>query len=139
MKQQTIMLPIEREFGLNIQEWARLYSPVNRIYELARFAVTTNTNNGLMILFRELFKAGKPEDFVVASLDKRVLRGLRKIGIHWFDLQESKYYLGSETCPVAIKPLEHVGGIFTAVIEDMRRAEFKQMEEQQSCLKESVY
>jgi hypothetical protein len=121
MKQQTVMLPIEREFGVRLQEWTRKYTPVTRIYEIARFAVTCSANKGIMVLFRELFKDGTLEDFVVASLDKRVLRGLRKIGFHWFDLQEPKHYLGSETCPVAMRPHEHVGGMFTDIIEDMKR------------------
>ncbi|MDQ0195675.1 hypothetical protein [Paenibacillus wynnii] len=119
MKLPDCELPLEREFGIQLSPWTHRHQPIDRIYEIARFAVTVNTTKGIMMLFRELFKDALINDFAVASLDSRVLRGLRKMGFHWFDLQEPKYYLGSLTCPVALKAGEHIGGIFADIVKDM--------------------
>lgn len=119
MKLPDYELPIEREFGIQLSDWTSRYQPIDRIYEIARFAVTVNSIKGIMMLFRELFKDGMINDFAVASLDSRVLRGLRKMGLYWFDIQEPRQYLGSLTCPVALKVSEHVSGIFTEMVNEM--------------------
>ncbi|MNG29856.1 hypothetical protein D3C84_1153550 [compost metagenome] len=69
---------------------------------------------------RELIRKGHPCDFVVASLDSRVLKGLRKIGFHWFDLGEAKYYLGSKTCPVGMRPTAHLADRFFGLTQKFK-------------------
>lgn len=115
-----IPLPIEREFDLNLYDIIDQYDYVYRNYEIARLATRTKETKCLFILMRELIRKGHPSDFVVASLDSRVLKGLRKIGFHWFDLGEAKYYLGSKTCPVGMRPTENLADRFFGLTEKFK-------------------
>lgn len=102
LRTEDNFLPTERQFDSDLIYLADKYYPVNEIVEVARFA----TNSINPIVFKTLLREGigncEENDLLVASLDSRVLYHLRKLRFPWLDIGESKHYLGSLTCPVAV-------------------------------------
>ncbi|MDP4143712.1 MAG: hypothetical protein Q8936_04415 [Bacillota bacterium] len=96
------LLPIEREFNVDISSIVDEHGPVEKVYEIARMATMVKDPDVFKTLLREGIYGCSKDDLFVASLDSRVLRGLKRLGFPWFDLNEPKHYLGSLTCPVAV-------------------------------------
>lgn len=100
---ENVVLPIEREFDIDLVKVIKENLPINNICEAARFANKNNDIRALKLLISELIGGGDKNDLILASLDSVVLKGLRKLGLNWYDIGEPKKYLGSITCPVALK------------------------------------
>jgi hypothetical protein len=105
----SIKLPIEREFNINLASIVKENLPIHNIYEIARFANRKNNTKALIMLLSELVNSGNRNDLFLASLDKKVLNDIRRIGFDWYDVGEPKKYLGSMTCPVALSVNKIVG------------------------------
>ena len=96
------VLPIEREFNINLPDIINNKKCVDTVYEVARFANKNNNIRALQILMTEFVANSNINDLFLASLDSKVLKRSRKLGFPWFDVGEPKEYLGSLTCPVAM-------------------------------------
>lgn len=96
------ILPIEREFDINLSDIIHNNLPVSNIYEVARFANKNNNIRALNILMTEFVANSDINDLLLASLDSKVLKRSRRLGFPWIDIGEAKEYLGSLTCPVAV-------------------------------------
>lgn len=116
-KSRQTLLPVEREFGLQLEELGPLMGRANHVYELARFASATSQSRAVMMLLRELICCTGLDDLMLAGLDACVLHKTRRIGLHWVEIGEGKHYLGSLTHPVALHMRNHVAGIFTPYVE----------------------
>ncbi|MDD3895052.1 MAG: hypothetical protein PHU36_08560 [Syntrophomonadaceae bacterium] len=98
----SIVLPIEKEFNINLTELSTRMAPVGEIWEVARLSAQgKNSIAALKLLLKEgIYHCGK-DDLIVACIDRRVLLRLRRLGIPFVELGEAKQYLGSLTCPAA--------------------------------------
>jgi hypothetical protein len=106
------MLPIEREFSIDLAGVIKENLPIHNIYEVARFANRDSNVKALKILLSELVGSSNINDLFLASLDTKVLAATRKLGFAWYNIGMSKEYLGSETCPVAVS-VSNIGGKFS--------------------------
>lgn len=96
------VLPIEREFDIDLLKIIKNNLPIHNVCEIARFANKDNDIKALKILLTELIANSNRNDLFLASLDSKVLRRARKLGFPWHDIGKPKEYLGSLTCPVAL-------------------------------------
>lgn len=106
------MLPIEREFNIDLVGVVKENLPIYNIYEVARFANRDSNVKALRILLSELVGSSNINDLFLASLDTKVLAATRKLGFAWYDIGIPKEYLGSQTCPVAVS-VGNIGGKFS--------------------------
>jgi hypothetical protein len=100
-KIEHLILPIEKQFSIHADK-VKPANQAGQIYEGARFAIKGGNVNILKILLKEFVFDSNKNDLLLASLDVRVLRGLRKIKWPWYDIGTPKHYLGSLTYPVAV-------------------------------------
>lgn len=105
------ILPIEREFNINLSDIINNKLQVDNVYEVARFANKNSNIRALQILMTEFVANSNINDLFLASLDSKVLKRSRKLGFPWFDVGEAKEYLGSLTCPVAMSVSDISGDI----------------------------
>lgn len=96
------VLPVEREFDIDLLKIIKNNFPIHNVCEIARFANKDGDIKALKILLTELIANSNRYDLFLASLDSKVLRKARKLGFPWRDIGKPKEYLGSLTCPVAL-------------------------------------
>ncbi|ATW26826.1 hypothetical protein DCMF_20515 [Candidatus Formimonas warabiya] len=97
-----VLLPIEKEFNIDLRKLAHRMAPTNEIWEVSRLSTRCNQAEVIKLLLKEgIYHCSSKDDIIVACIDQWVLRKLRRIGIPFTDLGESKLYLGSLTCPAA--------------------------------------
>lgn len=97
-----VILPIEREFNIDLTELSVKMAPAAEIWEVVRLSTRGNQVKVLKLLLKEgIYNCSSKDDMIVACIDRRVLFVLRRLGIPFVELGEAKLYLGSITCPAA--------------------------------------
>ncbi|SNR17318.1 hypothetical protein [Tenacibaculum jejuense] len=98
-------LPIQKIFGI-YPLLAIKKDCINHIFHIGRFAIKKNTRN--INLFKKLMICAitpicqHKNNIAFAECDSKLLRVLHLIGIKAEVIGKSKYYLGSETIPIAL-------------------------------------
>lgn len=97
-----VMLPIQKEFNVDLAGLSAKMAPVAEIWEVVRLATRGNQVEALKLLLKEgIYNCSGKDDMIVACIDRRVLLGLRRLGFPFVELGAAKQYLGSLTCPAA--------------------------------------
>lgn len=99
-KTNKIVLPIEREFDVDLKKYDDEF---DKVFEVSRFGTKTANPRVFQILIKEGINQFDNNDLLVASLDSRVLMGLRKLRFPWKTIAKPKEYMGSKTVPVILK------------------------------------
>lgn len=105
-KEKDVLLPIEREFNVDLQELLNRFDiPGGTIMELSRFASKKNHGSLFIRMLRSTAKMYKDEKniLVVACADEKVRWNFKRMGIQIQDVAAPKTYLGSVTYPIAVK------------------------------------
>ncbi|WHF51893.1 hypothetical protein QGN23_01115 [Chryseobacterium gotjawalense] len=104
-KTATQILPIEKIFNINIEDFADAGTP---IYHIGRFAVSKGADKRgfhifktLMALALQVAQQGQG-GIVFAECDVKLLRTIRLLGIEAEAIGTPIHYLGSETIPIQL-------------------------------------
>jgi N-acyl-L-homoserine lactone synthetase len=97
-----VLLPIEKEFHIDLRELSNQMAPANEIWEVSRLSTRGNRAEVIKLLLKEgIYHCSSKDDIIVACIDQWLSRKLKRIGIPIMELGASKLYMGSLTCPVA--------------------------------------
>ena len=104
-KTATQILPIEKIFNINVEDFAGAGTP---IYHIGRFAVSKGADKRGFHIFKTLIalalqvaQQGKG-GIVFAECDVKLLRTIRLLGIEAESIGAPIYYPGSETIPIQL-------------------------------------
>lgn len=105
-KTPTQILPIEKNFDINIENFASAEIPV---YHIGRFAVSKGSDKRGFHIFKTLIALAlrvAQKGFggiVFAECDVKLLRTIRLLGIEAEAIGKPTLYLGSETVPIKLR------------------------------------
>ena len=109
--QDNLILPIQREFKIDLQKVILDKHPVSDIIEVSRFATNVKSVRIVKLLLMEGIANRWKDDLLLAAIDRQVLQGLNRLGFSWEEIGKPRHYRGSLTYPVA-QSIREIKGIF---------------------------
>jgi hypothetical protein len=101
ISRDNLELPIQREFGIDLEKVISDRGPVGDVIEIGRLAVRGNSIRIIKLLFLAAIAGFEENDLLLAAIDLQVLRRLNRLGFRLEEIGGPRHYRGSFTCPVA--------------------------------------